>query len=187
MRNRSDLEKWLGRYDLAIDKIQDVDLRCCYMQQRPNNSFDSILRKHDESVDYHLLNSPHYELAQIYINQGPSKTKEVFRSTKYYLMGKMLGKSGFPGKIDDLIKSLSRGYLSHKHKWAYIVILNEPFARSRYNRDVPNLCPEIWSGHHRGGILLAMEKYIVPVVMAKDMKPGCRKSVGKIHGLCVEK
>jgi len=125
MRHRSDLEKWLGRYDLAIDKIQDVDLRCCYMQQRPNNPFDSILREHEGSVDSHLLNSPHYELAQICMDQGIAKAKEVFHLTKYYRMGKMLGKSGFPGKIDDLIKSLSRGYLSHKHKWAYIVILNE--------------------------------------------------------------
>jgi len=184
MRHRRELEKWLKQYQLAIEDITEQDLRSCYMQQRPNNPFDSLLCKEDGAIDSSMPNSPHYELAELYIRRGDAKARKHFHSTRYYQMAKIIGRRSFPSKMEYLVRSLRKGYLRRKFKWDYIVALRTPFARSRYKRDVPILVPEIWSGHHRVGILLAMKKHVVPVVFAKDLKPGSCRSAGKVHGLC---
>ena len=186
MQHRNELEDWLKRYHLAIDSIEEVDLRICYMQQRPNKPFDAILCDKKGIVNSSMENSPHHELARLYISEGRRQAEKKFKSTRYYKMLKIMGKEGFPSKLDNLIKSLRKGYLRKEFKWGYVVALQEPFAHSRYKRKVPMLAPEIWSGHHRAGILLAMKQYIVPVVFAKDMQPGSCYSAGKIHGLCIQ-
>tara|TARA_Y100000310_G_scaffold242079_1_gene246238 strand:+ start:1755 stop:2357 length:603 start_codon:yes stop_codon:yes gene_type:complete len=197
----------LDRYNLGIKNIEDVDLSSCYMQQRPNQPFGRLLLsksgkvligtngaflissppKKEGIIDSKITNSPHYELAKMILEEGERKTRKIFKETRYYQMCKILGKKNFPEKIFGLIKSLEKGYLHGKHKKDFITILTEPFAKSRYNRNVEILVPEIWSGHHRAGILLALGQSIVPVAIAQDKDPGSCKSAGKIHGLCIYK
>jgi len=181
------MEKWLKQYALGVQEIKEVDLRQCYMQQRPNHPFDRLLVAEDGSIDSHLNNSPHYGLMKLYVEKGERKARKRFRRTLYYKMIKMMGRRKFPDKINLMIPSMKKGYLRRKHEWDYIVVLMESFARSRYGReDVDNLVPEIWTGHHRGAILLALDRPIAKVLVAVDLQPNSCKSAGKIHGLCVK-
>ena len=187
MRHRRDLERWLGQYQIGIDNIRDVDLRQCYIQQRPNFPIDKLLVNGDGIVDSRMTNSPHHELADLYVRRGEGKARKRFKGTRYCQMSKMMGRGNFPIKLPGLHASLKKGYLRKKHKWNFIVVLMEPFASSRYKRNVVHLVPEVWAGHHRAAMLLALGKTIVRVVVGKDLKPGSRKCAGKIHDLCVKK
>tara|TARA_Y100000310_G_C20401965_1_gene677846 strand:- start:204 stop:758 length:555 start_codon:yes stop_codon:yes gene_type:complete len=181
------LAKRLKLYGLSIKEVKKIDLRDCYMQQRPNKPFDKLLLNEDGIVDSHMLNSPHFKIAKLYFKKGKKKTRQRYQSTHYYQMNRILGREGSPEKIINLTNSLRKGYLRKGYKEDYVVVLMEPFACSRYKRDVPDLVPEVWSGHHRIGILLAMEEFCVRVVVAEDSKPRSCFCVGKIHDCCVEK
>jgi hypothetical protein len=171
----------LDRYNLAVDKIKDIDLRMCFMQQRPNDPMDDIL------TNYLMIHSPHYEIAKMYFDFGEKHLKRHFKSTTYYQMCKrFLKKNVHIPKNVSICNAMKEGYLSGNHKNDHVIVLLEPFAKTRYSRDVPIYVPEVWSGHHRIGALIALEQYVVPVAIAKDMKPGSRFSEGKIHKLCVE-
>ena len=180
------LEKQLKIYGLAKKEIIDIDLRTCYMQQRPNNPLDKILME-GYKVNSNMMNSPHYELAKRYIRKGERNTRKRFKRTRYSKMVKIFRRKGFPEKFPNLVHSMKKGYLRRKHKRKYIMVLMEPFAYSRYNREVEMLVPEVWSGHHRIGILLALQQYVVPVMVVEDLHKGSCKCAGKIHDLCVVK
>ena len=180
------LEKQLKLYGLAKKEVCEIDLRTCYMQQRPNNPLNKVLMEGDK-VNSNMMNSPHYELAKRYIRRGQNNARRRFRRTRYYRMMRIFGRKHFPEKFPGLVHSMKKGYLRRKRKKYFIVVLMQPFAYSRYNRDVPMLVPEVWSGHHRIGILLALRKYAVQVMVAEDTQPGTCKCVGKIHDLCVLK
>jgi len=171
----------LSRYGLIVNRIEKIDLRTCYMQSRPNNPLV------DGSENALMINSPHHELASSLIERGEKWTRKNYENTEYYGMCQKMGKKGFPEKMIDLVWSIKDGYLADEYRDEYVICLDHPFAKTRYERDVPELVPEVWSGHHRIGILLALRKYNVSVRFAEDNYPGSKCSEGKIHGLCVEK
>jgi len=176
----------LARYNLKDRCIQKIDLRSCYMQQRPNQPFNDMIMRDNGFIDLSMLNSPHLEIINLYIKHGEKWVKDNYHNTRYHKMLKLMGKDGFPHKIFKLFKSLKKGYLRKKYAKEYIVVLEKPFAKSRYNRDVKNLVPEIWSGHHRAAILIALCQYEVKVLIADDAAEGLCASAGKIHNLCVK-
>ena len=81
-----------------------------------------------------------------------------------------------------LFDSLREGYLRRGYEEEYIVILNDPFISTRCGlKNIFTFSPEIFIGHHRAGALVALGKYMVKVVIAKDNKPGSCQCGGKIH------
>jgi hypothetical protein len=179
------LEKQLKHYGLRSKDIISMDLQSCYMQARPNKPLDNILKNENGVVDYSMLASPHTEIAKIYYEKGEKHLRKVYNETRYGVFRrKYMGKKDFPQRIIGLFNSIKKGYRRKGHKDHYIVILMKPFAKSRYNRDIPDLVPEIWSGHHRAGAMIALGKDIVEVLIAVDANPGTNYSAGKIHDLC---
>lgn len=181
------LNKFLNLYDLEVDKVVDLDLTKCFMQARPNKPLDEILVR-DGRVDYSISNSPHREFADLLFQKGDEWLRLNYGQTRYCIMKTKLFKKpdDFPKRFVDLCNSLQMGYLRKGYEEDYIVVLDWPFANTRYKRDVPDLSPEIFSGHHRAGALIAMGKNKIKVVVAKDTAPGSKQCFGKIHDLCNE-
>lgn len=176
------IEKIIARYGLVKDKIENIDLQTCYSQNTPNKPISDIF-----NYNRLMIHSPHFQLAKMYYENGLSKTKKNYIRTDYCRMKEYFGKgSKFPSKIIPLYDSIKRGYLCEGHKEDYIVLLMQSFAISRYNRNEENLVPEVWSGHHRVGALLALGIYHADVLIAKDAHPGEKTSAGKIHRWCKE-
>ena len=187
------LDKELHKYGLRLDRFDRVDLKKCYMQSRPNNKFmDDVLGHIKDPERSLMLNSPHLELALLYFRNGKKWMIDHYDHTRYRTMQmKYKKKNKFPFGFLKLCTSIKSGYLRKGFDSNFIVLLDEPFAKSRFNRDVPNLSPEVWSGHHRVGAVLALNKISgldsrVKVAVAADRKPGLLRSAGKIHNLCVE-
>lgn len=179
------LDEILNKYGLYRIDIIDCDLRNCYIQYTPNRPIDDFLIS--PVVGPTMLNSPHYEIFSLYRKHGRKWLKSNYNDTQYCRMALSMGRKRFPTKIRKLYSSLKRGYLRKGFRNNYIVILNQPFARTRYHRDVRNNVPEIFIGHHRVGALLALDIFSVKVVLARDLIPGAYQSYGKIHDACVEK
>lgn len=176
------IEKTIGRYGLIPDKYTTVDLRICFWQNTPNKPVCSLFN-HDRQMIY----SPHVKIAQIYYRHGEEELRKRYKDTEYCKMKEYFGKGNkFPPRLVSLFDSLKNGYLKGKYKEDYIVLLMQSFAISRYNRDEEDLVPEVFSGHHRIGALLALERYDAKVLIAKDAHPGDKFSEGKIHNLCRE-
>jgi len=185
MKNERDR---LKKYDIGVKEIKEVDLRNCYMQQRPNSSIGDLLLDKG-MVNSFIINSPHYEIACLYYKEGESWLRKHYKDTKYFtMMTKYFDKKNFyvNHTLINFFKSIKGGYRRGKYKNSYISVLLEPFANSRYNRNVPNLVPEIFSGHHRAAALLALKIYKVKVIVATDLKTGSCKTNGKIHNLCIK-
>jgi hypothetical protein len=180
------IDKFLKRYDLSRKEIKEIDLRDTYMQRTPNRSTDYLLAI-EKKRTHLMIFSPHTEIFSLLHQFGESWIEKVFTDTRYYKMASVLGKKDFPKKLKKIYYSIRDGYLQGKYKEKYIVVLEEPFAKSRYLRDVEDNAPEIFSGHHRVGALLALKRYNVKVVVAVDNKPGSKYSHGKIHDVCVER
>jgi len=178
--------KILTPYGLKPVKTEVVDLRTCYSQCRPNQPIDELLLVNGK-VDRNMMNSPHFEFANFYYS-NEKHLRNIFSHTRYAKMLRLFGREPiFPEKFAQLCDSIKAGYLRRKHEENYIVILMESFARSRYNRDdVLNLVPEVWSGHHRIGSLLALGRYSAKVCIAEDIAKGTKMSYGKIHFLCIK-
>jgi hypothetical protein len=183
----------LYKYGLRFHKFAQLDVKKCYMQSRPNSEFmDDVLGEvRDPKGRFSMLNSPHAEFATLYFKHGKKWLKNNYNKTRYKIMQlKYKKKNNFPDGFLRLCESLKMGYLRRKFDQNFIVVLDEPFAKSRFNRDVPSLSPEVWSGHHRIGIILALNKINnldskVKVAIAVDGHPGSLKSAGKIHKLCI--
>jgi len=167
--------------------IRHIDLRECYIQPTPNRSIDHILMRKDGVIDKRMTNAPHTEIARIYYRHGANGLRNKFRKTRYRKMFKHFGRRKAVGRrMIGFFESMRHGYRrSKKYKQQYIVVLEEPFANTRYERNIPVLVPEVWSGHHRIGALIALKRYHVDVVIAKDLIPGSKSCYGKIHDLCV--
>ena len=172
----------LKKYGLELQSFDNVVLKHLYPQPRPN---EPLTQFYTEPT---MIGSPHYEIASLFFKKGEEWLREHYEETRYSKMLKAMDKPNFPEKIISLSKSLEKGYLQGDHKEDYIVILNEPFAHSRYGRKDVNLSfvPEVWSGHHRVGILLALGYDRADVLVAKDLKPGSKLTDGKIHKYCLE-
>jgi len=173
----------LDRYGLIRVDVIDCDLRGCYIQCTPNRPIDKFLLS--PVVGPIMINSPHYEIFSLYRKNGRKWLKQNYVNTQYCKMASSLGKTDYPLKIRKLFSSLKKGYLRKNFKNRYIVVLNEPFAKSRYGRDVEDNVPEIFIGHHRAGALLSLDVFNVKVVLAADIMPGTCQSYGKIHDACV--
>ena len=185
MKNERDR---LKKYGLEVKEIKVVDLRKCYMQQRPNAPIDNLLLDKGK-VNSLLSNSPHYEISCLYYKKGEKWLRKHYKETRYFtMMIKYFNKRNFYANCSliNFFESMKSGYRRGKYKDDYISVLTVPFANSRYNRDIPNLVPEIFSGHHRAAALLALKRYEVEVIIARDMNPGLCKTNGKIHNLCVK-
>jgi hypothetical protein len=176
------IKTFLKQYNLEIDYIDKVDLAKCFFQYIPERPLDELF-----NGNRLMTNSPHCEIFDLYFNKGKKWLKKNYKTTKYHELMKLLQKpAGFPTKIIQLGESMKKGYLVGDHKKDYIVVMNIPFAKSRYNRNIEMLAPEIWSGHHRAGALLALGYNSVDVIYAKDSMPGSKQCYGKIHDFCVE-
>ena len=166
-------------YGLEVVGVEPIDLRTCYVFYPPNNGMDDLFG--DRCMEL----SPHVEICKLYLKQGARWLRRNYQTTRYGQMMDRLGKKNFPQKIIDICESVREGYLCKGYEGSYIVVLREPFAASRYLRQIPNRVPEIWSGHHRAAALLAFGRYMVDVLVARDGAPGSKFSVGKVHGLCL--
>ena len=180
------IDDFLKRYDLSRKKIKEIDLRDTYMQRTPNRTTQYLLKIANKSTHL-MVFSPHAEIFSMLHQFGESWVEKVFTDTRYYNMVALLGKKEFPKKLKKIYRSIKKGYLHGKYKDKYIVVLEEPFAKSRYLRDVKDNVPEVFSGHHRIGALLALGRYNAKVVIAVDNKPGSKYSHGKIHQACVKR
>lgn len=168
-------------YGLKPVRKEKLDLRSCFIFFPPNRSMDDLFFNNRM-----LLDSPHVEICNMYVKKGIEYFKKHYIETRYWDMMKRMGKTGFPQKIINICDSVKTGYLRKGYEESQIVILMQPFAYTRYNRDVPKRVPEIWSGHHRSAALLAIGKLMVDVIVAEDVMPGSKYSVGKVHDLCKE-
>lgn len=174
----------LKQFGLNKVKEEEVELNSLYVQDRPNDLFPCHIQRMPN-----LIYSPHVLAAEKIIEYGEDWFKKNWKETSYGMMMEHFGKKNYPEKLPRLIRSIKEGYLRKGFEDDFIVILNEPFARTRYMRlDRPReFSPEILSGHHRAGILLALGKKSATVIVAQDARPGSLFSKGKIHDLCIKK
>ena len=175
-----------NQYGLRKINICIMDLSNTYMQNLPNsNMFENIMLK-DGIIDMSMQNSPHYEIAKLYFSKGENWLLENYKETRYFtMMTKYLKKKKVDvKKFMKLCKSIKKGYLRGRYKDEYPIVLNEPFAKTRYNKNV--FCPgfEIFSGHHRIGILLTLKKRN-KVLVAEDACKGSCYTRGKVHFGCI--
>lgn len=180
-------KKFLSIYGLKKKKICKIDLRNVYLQQRPNAEIDDLLYRNGY-VDRKMGNSPHCEFARLYVKKGEKWLLLNYKNTRYYVMQCRFKKCniGSIKRFITLCKSINKGYLKGMYKRQHPILLDIPFAGTRYGRDVTLLSPEVFSGHHRIGILIALKVYFAKVIVAKDVKPNTKKCYGKIHHLCKE-
>ena len=172
----------MNAYGLKRKELRVIDLRTTYCQSRPNKPIFHLF----ERGNTRMVGSPHVQFAEYYFSKGENWLRRNWKSTRYYKFRNFIGKKGFPSRFVGLCKSVSNGYLRKEHAGEFITILDEPFSYTRFNRKVDlDLAPEVWSGHHRVGILIALEKYEAKVEVAMDKYPGSCKSYGKIHDLCI--
>lgn len=141
----------------------------------------------DGKIDTHMIHSPHYKIFKLYFDNGSDWLKSNYKSTDYYEMcTKIFGKRDISvKKIISMCESIKKGYLRKGYEEEYPTILEKPFAFTRYNREVPMVKYEIFTGHHRIGALLALGVKRAKVIIGEDSKPSSCYSEGKIHNLCV--
>lgn len=171
--------KFLKRYGLGRGEIKSIDLRTTYHQCTPARPMDEFFCNTGSMMD-----SPHLEFAQLYFKNGHSWMKKHYKKTRLHSLRKKLGKKRLPVGMILLCDSIQRGYLHGKHSDDHIIILDVPFCNSRYNLREHIKSPEVFAGHHRIGALLALKKFIVPVLFGVDESPGSCFSLGKIHAAC---
>ena len=157
------------------------------MQFCPNSDMLYHFCKKDKILDTRMIFSPHYNMAKLYFKNGKEWLKKNYKDTDYYYMRIKFQnyKDINIDKFINLCESIKNGYLQGKYKDSYPVILKESFAKTRYNREVTVNGYEVFSGHHRIGIMLALEMNNEKVLIAKDLYTGSCYSAGKIHNLCV--
>lgn len=173
-------KKILKRYGLEFVNIRDIDLRTTHPQCTPSRPVNSFFGETGSMVD-----SPHAEFARLYYDHGLKWMKKNYRKTRLCLLRTKLGKQGFDMGMVKLCDSIKRGYLYGKYSSEHIIVIDVPFCNSRYNLNEDNMrVPEIFSGHHRTGSLLALGKFVVPVIFCSDKFPGSCFSNGKIHSAC---
>lgn len=172
----------LSRYGLEISSVINIDLSTLYVQSVPNLD----IRRFFINDSLLLINSPHVEICKIYFKHGAKELRKRYKNTRYYnfikYMNKNKGESYY--KIVNICKSIQRGYLRKGYEHSYIVILDCPFAQSRFKRCIGNNVPEIWSGHHRAAAMICMDNKFVKTILAVDLNPGSCYSYGKIHRWC---
>lgn len=176
--NNKRVSKIIKKYGLEFCSVENIDIRTCYPQYRPNSPVNMFFND-SQKMDC----SPHFELAKFYFEKGRKWVKKNYSKTKYYYMKKYLKSPVSIDRFCDLCDSLREGYLSDRKK-DRIIILLEPFAKTRYLHNIAGRSPEIWSGHHRAGICIALGQYILSVIVAKDNNPGSKKCISKIHEAC---
>lgn len=146
-----------------------VDLRECYMMQCHARSVDYFMFRKGRP-DRHMTQSPHVKLARLYLDKGEKWFRKNFYDTEYcYLREHYANKPRRPpGNFINLFKSIQQGYRRKGYN-NHIHVLDEPFCNTRYGFKEPNLVPEIYAGNHRVGILIALGKYNVEVLLLKDI------------------
>lgn len=158
------------------------------MQYTPNSKMLYSFCYKDGKLDTGMLNSPHYKIAKLYFENGPDWIKKNYKSTDYYRMcTKFFGKKDISiKKIISICESMKKGYLRKGYEEEHPTILEKPFAFTRYNREVPMVKYEVFTGHHRVGVMLAIGMKKAKVIIGEDLNPSSCYSKGKIHNLCKE-
>jgi hypothetical protein len=156
------------------------------MQYCPNSDMLNYFFMKDGILDTRMIFSPHYNIAKLYFKNGKEWLKKNYKDTDYYYMRTKFQNYNDISieKFSSLCDSIKNGYLIGKYKDSYPVTLEQPFAKTRYNREVPMSGYEVFSGHHRIGIILALGIIDEKVLIAEDLYPGSCYSNGKIHDLC---
>lgn len=173
----------LNKYKLKSTRIDNIDLRTTFRLKTPFMLLENIWGKTGLMTE-----SPHVECARLYYKHGTDWFKKNYHKTKLFSL-RSFGKKNANSEVlclrfINLCDSLKLGYLSNVHKHGHIAILEVPFCNSRYGLKKNNCVPEVFFGHHRTGILLALEKFVVPVVYCVDVAPGSRYTVGTRHFSC---
>lgn len=178
----------IRRYGVVKKEIREICLEDTCMQYAPNSGMLYHFCMVDGELDTRMINSPHFNIFSLYLKHGESWLKSNYKSTDYYRMCiKFLEKKDAPiKKIISLCESMKKGYLRSGYEEEYPTILEKPFAFTRYNREVPMVKYEIFTGHHRIGAMLALEIKKAKVIIGEDMNPSSCYSEGKIHNLCKE-
>lgn len=158
------------------------------MQFAPNSKIIYSFCMIDGELDTHMINSPHYEIAKLYFDNGSSWLRNNYKSTNYYRMCiDFLGKKDVQvEKIISLCESIKKGFLRSGYEKEHPTVLEKPFAFTRYNREVPMVKYEVFAGHHRVGVMLAIGMKKAKVIIGEDLNPSSCYSKGKIHNLCKE-
>jgi hypothetical protein len=177
----------IGRYGVVKKEIREIDLRDACMQYAPNSKMVYSFCYEDGNLDTGMLNSPHCRIAKIYFKNGSDWLKKNYKTTEYYRMcTEFFGKKDISiKKIISICESMKKGYLREGYEEEYPTVLEEPFAFTRYERNVPMVKYEVFTGHHRIGAMLALGMKRAKVIIGKDSKPGSCYSEGKIHKLCI--
>jgi hypothetical protein len=178
----------IQRYNIGKKEVREIDLCETCMQYAPNSKMLYSFCMVNGELDTRMINSPHYEIANLYFNNGSDWLKKNYRSTSYYRMCRdFLGKKDISiEKIISLCDSIKKGYLRQGYEEEYPTVLEKPFAFTRYNREAPMVKYEVFTGHHRIGVLLALEINKAKVIIGEDVAPSSCFSEGKIHKLCVK-
>ena len=133
--------------------------------------------------DMSLPNSPHVELFKIMLMYG-FRWSELMH-TRYVKERRRRFKIGMRRWTDEhvmehlhvrysILKSLQKhGYSSKKHGDKPVVVLKQPFWKTRFGLDKPFLGGmEIWDGGGRSTAMYALGKKEIPCVFYEDKAPG---------------
>ena len=132
-----------------------------------------------------LPSSPHVELMEIFLRYG-FDTPRIFNS-RYFKDRQYRNSVGLNWPDKKILehvkkrygtfKSMKKGYDKNKCKTVPIVVLVEPFWKTRYNVNEEWLGGfEIWNGAGRCAAAYTWGDRDVPCVFAKDVEPGTMKS-----------
>ncbi len=179
----------IERYGIREKEIKKINLEEICIQFTPNSEMINHFFQTNGKMDTRMIHSPHYKIAHLYFENGRDWLEKNYESTDYYKMCiEFLGKDDAPiKKIISLCESIKKGYLRSGYEKEYPTILEKPFAFTRYNREVPMVKYEVFAGHHRVGVMLAIGIKFAKVIIGEDTNPLSCYSEGKIHNLCVLK
>ncbi len=186
----------LNRIGLQPLMIVEMPIDMMQMQYRHELPLDRFFVDEAGNVNRSILNSPIYNLLEIYQSKGMRYIKRNLEQLEYYRMFKSFGEVGFRydwyrgktridfqwsdekirGKIENFItlyRSVRRwGYLGGKFEQYFITVLDTPFEVSRLGLEFENWQPfEIWGGHHRAAVLAALGYQYAHVILLSDQNP----------------
>lgn len=186
---------------IGLQPVMIVELPIDFMQMQYRHELplDRFFVDEAGNVNRSIMNSPIYNLLEIYRSKGKRYIKRNLRQLEYYKMFKSFGEVGFRydwyrektridfkwsdekirGKIENFIslyKSVRRwGYRGRKFNQFFITVLDMPFEVSRHGLEFENWQPfEIWGGHHRAAVLAALGFQNAHVILLTDQNPSLR-------------
>lgn len=167
----------------VASKLQNIPLADLHIQYVHNVTPIDLWRR-----DMSLATSPHVELLRLI--RGHGLNWDILKDTRYVEERRHRRAIGMKQWTDEYIKrhiktrwdtyrSLKKhGFDAERYKKKDgrerpVLILAEPFWRTRFGYDAPWLCgPEIWDGGGRCSAAYVLGWKTIPAKMAADRKPG---------------